>query len=142
MFEDVEFCLEETKESMQRIYGISFPSQKELDGWENIRQEAEKRSHIKLGKELDLFSMQNEAPGAVFFHSNGTTIWNELVSFAREKHGKAKSPNSEDGGVSIRLIISSSFFFSSFARIFAINSFMSIWGEKRLIKLFKIRREI
>ncbi len=71
------------RESLQRIYGIAFPKASMLEEWVKQKEEAEKRSHLKLGKELDLFSMQQEAPGTVFFHHNGTVVWNELVKFAR-----------------------------------------------------------
>src|SRR3989338_4278491 len=74
------------RESLQRIYGIAFPKESMLGEHMKMKEEAEKRSHLKLGKELDLFSMQQEAPGTIFFHDRGTAIWNALIEFAREKH--------------------------------------------------------
>ncbi|MBI4210526.1 MAG: threonine--tRNA ligase [Candidatus Diapherotrites archaeon] len=76
------------RESLQRIYGIAFPKAAMLEQWVKQKEEAEKRGHLRLGKELDLFSMQQEAPGTAFFHKNGTAIWNELIKFAREEQGK------------------------------------------------------
>ncbi|PIN84813.1 MAG: threonine--tRNA ligase [Candidatus Diapherotrites archaeon CG11_big_fil_rev_8_21_14_0_20_37_9] len=76
------------RESLQRIYGIAFPKASMLEEYVKQKEEAEKRNHLKLGKELDLFSMQGEAPGTIFFHSKGTIIWNELEAFAREEQRK------------------------------------------------------
>jgi threonyl-tRNA synthetase len=74
---------------LQRIYGISFPEKKELKDYLTLMEEAEKRNHRKLGKELDLFSIHDEAPGMPFFHAKGMIIWNELINFWREEHRKA-----------------------------------------------------
>ena len=74
---------------LQRIYGISFPGKKMLDDWLHLREEAEKRNHLKLGAELDLFSMHPEAPGCAFIHPKGMVVWNELLKFWREEHEKA-----------------------------------------------------
>ncbi|MBN2067865.1 MAG: threonine--tRNA ligase [Candidatus Diapherotrites archaeon] len=79
----------EKNKMLQRIYGISFPDKKQLKQWVHLREEAEKRNHLKLGKELDLFSMHAEAPGCVFIHAKGMVIWNALVGFWREEHRKA-----------------------------------------------------
>jgi len=79
----------EKNKMLQRIYGISFPDKKMLRQWIFAREEAEKRNHLKLGKELDLFSMQPEAPGCVFIHPNGMVVWNQLIDFWREEHRKA-----------------------------------------------------
>ncbi|HLC79951.1 MAG TPA: threonine--tRNA ligase [archaeon] len=76
------------RESLQRIYGIAFPKESMMQEYLKQKEEAEKRSHIKLGKELSLFSMHQEAPGTIFFHPKGTVIWNELVKFAREEQAK------------------------------------------------------
>ena len=73
---------------LTRIYGTAFSSKKELaDYLENLRQ-AELRNHIKLGKELDLFSFQKESPGVPFFHPKGAIIYNELLNFLREEYKK------------------------------------------------------
>ncbi len=79
----------EKNKMLQRIYGISFPDKKMLRQWLHLKEEAEKRNHLKLGKALDLFSMHAEAPGTAFIHSKGMVVLNELVKFWREEHLKA-----------------------------------------------------
>jgi threonyl-tRNA synthetase len=74
---------------LQRIYGISFPSKEELKQYITLREEAEKRDHRKLGRELDLFSFHDEGPGMPFLHPKGMVIWNELLAFWRELHRQA-----------------------------------------------------
>jgi len=69
---------------LQRIYGISFTSKDEMKEYLRILEEAEKRDHRKIGKELDLYSFHEEAPGMPFFHDKGTYIWNKLVEFVTE----------------------------------------------------------
>ncbi len=76
------------RESLQRIYGIAFPKESMLQEYLKQKEEAEKRNHLKLGKELDLFSMQDEAPGTIFFHAKGTQLWNTLQEFARTEQKK------------------------------------------------------
>ncbi|QQT90707.1 threonine--tRNA ligase [Peptoniphilus harei] len=68
---------------LQRIYGIAFEKQKQLDEYIERREEAEKRDHRKLGKELDLFSMHEEGPGFPFFHPNGMILRNTLLDWWR-----------------------------------------------------------
>ena len=63
---------------LQRIYGTAFFTQKELDAWMTQQEEARKRDHRKLGKELDLFAFHPAAPGAVFWTANGTMIFTQL----------------------------------------------------------------
>jgi threonyl-tRNA synthetase len=70
---------------LTRIYGVSFPSKKELDEYIFQMEEAKKRDHRKLGKELDLFSFQDEAPGFPFWHPNGTILWNALADYIRSE---------------------------------------------------------
>ncbi len=74
---------------LARIYGISFPSTKELHEYEKLMEEVEKRDHRKIGKILDLYSFHEEAPGMPFFHNKGMIIWNTLMNFWREEHEKA-----------------------------------------------------
>jgi len=74
---------------LQRVYGISFPDKKQLNAYLTLLEEAEKRDHRKLGKELDLFSVHDEGPGFPFFHPKGTFIFRELQKFWREEHVKA-----------------------------------------------------
>ncbi|MBU0461560.1 MAG: threonine--tRNA ligase, partial [Nanoarchaeota archaeon] len=71
---------------LQRVYGISFFDKKELKQYVEQREEAEKRDHRKLGKQLNLFSVHDEGPGFPFFHPKGMVIWNELMKFWREQH--------------------------------------------------------
>lgn len=70
---------------LQRIYGTAFYDKKELKAHLVRLEEAGKRDHRKLGKQLDLYHMQQEAPGMVFWHHNGWTIFRELEVFIREK---------------------------------------------------------
>ncbi len=72
-------------EMLQRIYGTSWPSQKELDEYLKRIEEAEKRDHRKLGKEMDLFHFREESPGAVFWHHKGWTLFQKLVGYMRQK---------------------------------------------------------
>ncbi|HXI02233.1 MAG TPA: threonine--tRNA ligase [Candidatus Saccharimonadales bacterium] len=69
---------------LQRIYGTSFFSRKDLDAFMERRAEAEKRDHRKLGKALDLFSFHPESPASPFFHPKGAIIYNQLVEHVRE----------------------------------------------------------
>jgi threonyl-tRNA synthetase len=72
-------------EMLQRIYGTAWRNKKELDSYLFMLKEAEKRDHRKIGKEMDLFHFQDDAPGSVFWHSKGWLIFNELVSYMRHK---------------------------------------------------------
>ena len=73
---------------LQRIYGTSFPSQQELDEHLAKIEEAKKRDHRKIGKEMDLFAIYEEGPGFPFFLPKGMIIRNELEQFWREEHKK------------------------------------------------------
>ena len=68
---------------LQRIYGIAFANEKELKAHLTMLEEAEKRDHRRLGRELDLFHLQQEAHGSVFWHPNGYLIWRELEAYMR-----------------------------------------------------------
>lgn len=74
----------ETNPVMQRIYGVAFPTREQLDNHLKIIEEAKKRDHRKLGKELNLFSFHPEGPGFPFWHPNGMVIYNEIQDFMRE----------------------------------------------------------
>ena len=76
-------------EMLQRIYGTAWPDQKQLDAYLHRLEAAEKRDHRRIGRELDLFHMQEEAPGAVFWHPKGWTIFQRLISYMRERQGAA-----------------------------------------------------
>ncbi|MFV3011944.1 threonine--tRNA ligase [Clostridium botulinum] len=80
---------DENNKMLQRIYGTAFTKKSELDEYLNMLEEAKKRDHRKLGKELDLFSIHEEGPGFPFFHPKGMIIRNILESFWREEHTKA-----------------------------------------------------
>lgn len=70
---------------LQRIYGTAWADKKQLDEYLTFIEESAKRDHRRIGKQLDLFHMQEEAPGMVFFHNNGWTIYRELEVFVRTK---------------------------------------------------------
>ena len=72
-------------EMLQRIYGTSWPSQGELDDYLKRIEEAEKRDHRKLGKEMDLFHFREESPGSVFWHEKGWLLFLRLVEYMRMK---------------------------------------------------------
>jgi len=76
-------------EMLQRIYGTAWPDQKQLDAYLHRLEEAEKRDHRKIGRELDLFHMQEEAPGAVFWHPKGWQVFQTLIQYMRAKQTAA-----------------------------------------------------
>ena len=81
---------DEKNKMLQRIYGVAFESSRELKKYLAMVEEAEKRDHKKLGRELDLFSFHEESPGSAFWHPKGMTVWNELENFGkklRKKYG-------------------------------------------------------
>ncbi len=79
---------DEHNKMLQRIYGTSYEKKKGLDNYLQILEEAKKRDHRKIGRELDLFSIHEEGPGFPFFHSKGMVIRNILENFWREEHRK------------------------------------------------------
>ena len=74
---------------LQRIYGTAWETQEELDNYLHMLEEAEKRDHRKLGKELDLFHFQEEAPGSVFWHAKGWTLFQLLINYMRKRQEEA-----------------------------------------------------
>jgi len=76
-------------EMLQRIYGTSWASQKDLDEYLKRIEEAEKRDHRKLGKEMDLFHFREESPGSVFWHEKGWKLFQKLVGYMRDRQNKA-----------------------------------------------------
>ena len=76
-------------EMLQRVYGTSWSTQKELDEYLNRIEEAEKRDHRKLGKEMDLFHFREESPGYVFWHEKGWNLFQKLISYMRTKQDHA-----------------------------------------------------
>lgn len=77
---------DERNKMLQRIYGISFPKEQLLKDHLDFLKEFKLRDHRKIGKELDLFSFQPEAPGFVFWHGKGMIIYNEILQYWREVH--------------------------------------------------------
>ncbi len=76
----------EKNKMLQRIYGTAFASKEELDNYLHMLEEAAKRDHRKLGKELDIFAIMEEGPGFPFFLPNGMVIRNELINYWRQVH--------------------------------------------------------
>ena len=74
---------------LQRIYGTAWRNKKELDSYLSMLEEAEKRDHRKIGKEMGLFHFQDDAPGSVFWHSKGWVIFNKLVDYMRNRQENA-----------------------------------------------------
>ena len=77
------------REMLSRIYGTAFAKQEELDAYLKQIEEAEKRDHRKLGREMDLFHFQEEAPGSVFWHPKGWTLFQTLENYIRRRQADA-----------------------------------------------------
>src|SRR3984957_12676174 len=76
-------------EMLQRIYGTAWANEKQLKDYLTRLEEAEKRDHRRIGKELDLFHLQEEAPGAVFWHPKGWALFQQLIAYMRERQTAA-----------------------------------------------------
>jgi threonyl-tRNA synthetase len=76
-------------EMLQRIYGTAWANEKQLKEYLTRLEEAEKRDHRRIGKELDLFHLQEEAPGAVFWHPKGWTLFQQLIAYMRQRQAEA-----------------------------------------------------
>ena len=76
-------------EMLQRIYGTSWANQKDLDAYLRRIEEAEKRDHRKLGKEMDLFHFREESPGSVFWHEKGWALFQKLINYMRARQDAA-----------------------------------------------------
>ena len=74
---------------LQRIYGTAWETQGELDNYLLMLEEAEKRDHRKLGKEMDLFHFREESPGSVFWHAKGWTLFQSLINYMRKRQEEA-----------------------------------------------------
>src|SRR5207249_8248156 len=72
-------------QQLQRVYGTAFPDQKQLDAYLHQLEEAEKRDHRRLGRELDLFHQQEEAVGSVFWHPKGWTLYRVIEDYMRRR---------------------------------------------------------
>ena len=86
---------------LQRIYGTAWRTEKELNAYLHMLEEAEKRDHRKLGKQLDMFHLQEEAAGSVFWHSKGWFVYREIESYVRRRleqagYGEVKTPQLVD----------------------------------------------
>jgi len=75
-----------TQKMLQRVYGTTWPGKKQLDEYLNRLEEAKKRDHRLLGKQMDLFSFSDAGPGFAFIHPNGMVIWNAIVDFWQSVH--------------------------------------------------------
>lgn len=71
-------------EQLQRIYGTAWAKKEDLEAYLHMLEEAEKRDHRRLGKQFDLFHMQDEAPGLVFWHPKGWAVWQEIEQYMRK----------------------------------------------------------
>ncbi len=76
-------------EMLQRVYGTAFMKKEELEAYLHMLEEAEKRDHRKLGQQLDLFHMQDEAPGSVFWHPKGWRLFQSLINYMRQRQEQA-----------------------------------------------------
>jgi threonyl-tRNA synthetase len=76
-------------EMLQRIYGTAWADKKQLDDYLHRLEEAEKRDHRRIGRELDLFHLQEEAPGAAFWHPKGWQVFQQLIQYMRERQNAA-----------------------------------------------------
>jgi threonyl-tRNA synthetase len=76
---------DEKNKMLSRIYGIAFPDKKDLDEYVRVLEEAKERDHRRIGKELDLFHLQDDCPGMVFWHPRGWTIYRTLQNYIRSK---------------------------------------------------------
>lgn len=76
------------KQQLTRVYGVSFPKKKDLDEYLHFLEEAKKRDHRKIGKEMDLFSFHDVSPGSPFFHPKGTHMYRMLMDFVRQEYKK------------------------------------------------------
>ncbi len=77
-----------TQKMLQRVYGTAWPSKKQLDDYLQRLEEAKRRDHRVLGKQLNLFSFNEAGPGFAFMHPKGVIIWNEIVDFWRSVHNR------------------------------------------------------
>ena len=89
---------------LTRIYGTAWHTKQELDDYLHALEEAEKRDHRRLGREMDLFHFQEEAPGSVFWHAKGWTLFQELIAYMRRRQDDAgyeevNSPDMMDRGL-------------------------------------------
>jgi threonyl-tRNA synthetase len=95
---------DQANEQLQRVYGTAWATKDELNGYLRMLEEAEKRDHRKLGRELDLFHLEETAPGMVFWHPKGWTIWQVVEQYMRtvyRDHGylEVKGPQVLDKGL-------------------------------------------
>ncbi|MDE2503331.1 MAG: TGS domain-containing protein, partial [Burkholderiales bacterium] len=76
---------DQNNEQLQRIYGTAWATKDELQGYLRMLEEAERRDHRRLGRELDLFHLDEHSPGTVFWHPKGWTLWQEVEQYMRRK---------------------------------------------------------
>ena len=85
-------------EMLQRIYGTAWTNDKDLKDYLKRLEEAEKRDHRRLGREMDLFHIQEEGPGAIFWHPKGWTLFQRMIDYMREKAAARWLSGSEHAG--------------------------------------------
>ena len=83
---------------LQRIYGTAWADKKQLDAYLHRLEEAERRDHRKLGKQLGLFHLQEEAAGSVFWHPKGWVLYREVENYMRRRLDKQRLPGGQDAG--------------------------------------------
>ena len=76
-------------EMLQRVYGTAWANEKQLKAYLHMLEEAERRDHRKLGREMNLWHFQDESPGAVFWHPKGQRLFQRLIHYIRERQGAA-----------------------------------------------------
>ena len=92
-------------EMLQRIYGTAWADAKELKAYLDRLEEAERRDHRKLGKQMDLFHFQDEAVGAVFWHTKGWQLFRTLVEFMRDEAKRRRVPRGQHSGAHVALAV-------------------------------------
>ena len=83
-----------TKPMLQRIYATAFAKKEELDAYLKQLEEAERRDHRRLGREMDLFHFQEEGPGTIFWHPKGWTLFQTLISYMRRRQQRPATSRS------------------------------------------------
>ena len=92
-------------EMLQRIYGTAWADAKELKAYLDRLEEAERRDHRKLGRQMDLFHFQDEAVGAVFWHTKGWQLFRTLVEFMRDEARRRRLPRGQHAGAHVALAV-------------------------------------
>ena len=89
-------------EMLQRIYGTAWAKKEEQEAYLHMIEEAEKRDHRRLGTQLDLYHMQEEAPGMVFWHPKGWIVWQQIEQYMRQAQIIQQYPRRRPGAPGLR----------------------------------------